>query len=90
MRSNAFRISLLTLSLGVLQACSTLPQREPVLPTYSTQYQTDNTQLAHLFEPLKQSHPNLTGYHVLFEPTKALATRLQLIERADQTLDLQY
>ncbi len=40
MRFTAFRISVLTLSVGVLQACSTLPQREPVLPTYSTQYQT--------------------------------------------------
>lgn len=90
MRLKVVTLSTLSISLLTLSACSTLPERQAVVATYANQYQTSDSYLAHLFQPLKQSHPNQTGYHVLFEPTKALATRLQLIERAQDTLDIQY
>ncbi len=73
-----------------LQACSTLPQKHAVISSYTTQSDTSDTYLAKLFKPIKQQHPNLTGYHVLYNPTQALTTRLQLMERAEKTLDLQY
>ncbi|TXJ06068.1 MAG: phospholipase D family protein [Acinetobacter sp.] len=74
-----------------LYACSTLPQRQPNIPTsYSTDIDTRDTYLASMFEPLKQQHPQLTGFHVLYDPHQALITRLQLINRAEKTLDLQY
>ncbi|MCH4246352.1 phospholipase D family protein [Acinetobacter populi] len=74
----------------MLQACSTLPQRQPVTATYTAQFDTSHTYLSTLFEPLKQQHPDLTGFHVLYDPNEALTTRLQLIEKTEKTLDLQY
>lgn len=77
-------------SLFMLQACSTLPQRQSVTPTYTSQFDTSHTYLSTLFEPLKQQHTDLTGFHVLYDPNEALTTRLQLIEKTEKTLDLQY
>ena len=77
-------------SISFVSGCSTLPHREFVSPTYTTQINTSETYLAKIFNPLEQKNPNKTGYHILFDPTSALTSRLQLIERAEKTLDLQY
>lgn len=71
-------------------ACSTLPERKAVQPTYSFQIDTTDTYLSKLFAKQKQLTPELTGYHILFNPEDALISRLQLIERAEKSLDLQY
>ena len=74
-----------------MTGCSTLPQhiQTPSLqPTI--QIDTSKTTLAQIIQPLQQQNPNLTGYHILYEPLSALAARLQLIEQAEKTLDLQY
>ncbi|MHA3984056.1 phospholipase D-like domain-containing protein [Acinetobacter venetianus] len=71
--------------------CSTLPKHtiEPT-PQPTLQINTADTTLAQVIQPLQQQHPNLTGYHVLYEPLEALAARLRLIDKAEKTLDLQY
>ncbi|MFB2578343.1 MULTISPECIES: phospholipase D family protein [unclassified Acinetobacter] len=77
-------------SMLLLTACSTLPVREAVTPTYAYQIQTQGSYLQSLFQAEKQKHPDLTGFHVLNDANDALMTRLELIERAEKSIDLQY
>ena len=73
-----------------LPACSTLPKQQPITPQYAYDIDTDQTTLAKIIHPLKLQNPELTGYHILYEPLEAIAARIQLIEKAEKTLDLQY
>lgn len=73
-----------------LQACSTLPVRHSVTETYAHQVDVSDSYLAQLFKPMRAAHPDKTGFHVLYDPAQALSTRLQLINRAQKSLDLQY
>lgn len=49
-----------------------------------------STALARQFDRVAAQHPQLTGFHVLSDPNDALTARLQLIEHAQHTIDLQY
>lgn len=73
-----------------LTACSTLPKQQPITPQYSVDTDTSQTSLAQIINPLKQKYPGLTGYHILYEPLEAIDARIQLIDKAEKTLDLQY
>ena len=73
-----------------LSGCSTLPQQYPQPLQYYYQTDTSQTTFAKIFQPLREQHPNLTGYHILYDPLEALATRIHLIDKAEKTLDLQY
>lgn len=73
-----------------LPACSTLPKQQPVASQYAYDINTDTTTLSKIVAPLKLQNPELTGYHILYEPLEAIAARLQLIDKAEKTLDLQY
>ena len=78
-----------SLLLGI-PACSTLPKQttQPVEYAFSTP--TEGTALAKIVHPLRDANPGLTGFHVLYDPLEALAARLQLINKAEKSLDLQY
>ncbi|WP_288416906.1 phospholipase D family protein [uncultured Acinetobacter sp.] len=78
--------------IGVLgvSGCSTLPKPGPEVAQYANQVDTSDTILSKIITPLKQQNPDLTGYHVLYEPLEALAARLRLIDKAEKSLDLQY
>jgi len=73
-----------------LSACSTLPKQETIKPEYAFDTDTQDTDLAKIITPLKSQNPELTGYHVLYDPLEAIAARINLIEKAEKTLDLQY
>lgn len=75
--------------LGV-PACSTLPPQMPQPVRLATDIDTSNTSLAKIIQPLRNENPDLTGYHILYDPLEALAARLHLIHQAEKTLDLQY
>ena len=84
---------LLALSCSILlslSACTTLPKQQNIQPEYAYDSDTQQTDLAKIITPLKQQNPELTGYHVLYDPLEAIAARINLIERAEKTLDLQY
>lgn len=83
-------LTVIVLSCLMFTGCSTLPVRQQVKATYSTDIDTSQSYLSQLFATEKQKNPNLTGYHILFDPSEAIISRLQLIERAEKTLDLQY
>lgn len=73
-----------------LSACSTLPKQIPQPAEYANDIDTSETTLAHIITPLKQQNPELTGYHVLYDPLNAIAARIHLIDKSEKTLDLQY
>lgn len=73
-----------------LPACTTLPKQQPITPQFAYDIETDQTPLAKIINPLKIQYPELTGYHILYEPLEAIAARIQLIDKAEKTLDLQY
>lgn len=78
-----------SLVLGV-SGCSTLPKQieYPVQMAFETP--TEHTHLAQVVLPLREKNPQLTGYRVLYDPLEALSARLYLIDKAEETLDLQY
>lgn len=73
-----------------LPACSTLPKQGIITPEYAYDIDTSETDLAKIITPLKAQNPELTGYHVLYDPLEAIAARIHLIDKAEKTLDLQY
>ena len=73
-----------------IPACSTLPKQGPEPTQYAFDTDTSHTELAQIVTPLKEKNPDLTGFHVLYDPLEALAARIHLIEKAQKTLDLQY
>ncbi len=77
-----------TLVLG-LPACSTLPKQTEQPSQMAFETDTSQTSLAQ-FEPLRDQNIGLTGYRVLYDPLEALAARIQLINKAERSLDLQY
>ncbi|MFD1438796.1 phospholipase D family protein [Acinetobacter terrae] len=82
---------LLSCSLIVgIPACTTLPKQTPQPIEYAFDTETKQTSLAQIILPLREQNPNLTGYHVLYDPLEALAARIHLIDKAEKTLDLQY
>ena len=82
---------LLSCSLIVgIPACTTLPKQTPQPIEYAFDTETKQTSLAQIILPLRAQNPNLTGYHVLYDPLEALAARIHLIDKAEKTLDLQY
>ena len=88
---NAFARQLLIVgTILTVPACSTLPKQnvQPIVHAFDTQ--TQQTELAKIIQPLREKNPELTGYHVLYDPFEALAARLALIDKAEATLDLQY
>ena len=90
MRFHSVFIILLSAVICLLQACSTLPERHAVTASYTNQISTENSYLTHLVTPVEAIHPNKTGYHLLYSPNQALDTRIQLINVAEKSLDLQY
>ena len=76
--------------ISVLPACSTLPKQSAPVVEYAFATETKHSSLAQIVLPLRAQYPNLTGYHLLYDPLEAFAARIHLIDRAEKTLDLQY
>ncbi|AOA60002.1 phospholipase [Acinetobacter larvae] len=83
-------MAILLCVLSVLSACSTLPKRLATPAKFAYDIETNDTSLGQLIQALKIKNPELTGYHILYDPLDALAARIHLIDRAEKTLDLQY
>lgn len=78
-----------TLIFGI-SGCSTLPKQIPQPVEYGFSTPTEQTSLGKIITPLREANPGLTGYRILYDPLEALAARLELINKAEKTLDLQY
>src|SRR5690606_21234996 len=73
-----------------LPACSTLPKQTEQPSQMAVETDTSQTSLAQLVDPLREQNLGLTGYRVLYDPLEALGARIQLIKKAERSLDLQY
>lgn len=73
-----------------LSGCSTLPKAGPETLQFANEIDTSQTSISHVVQPLRDKNPELTGYHLLYDPLEALTARLRLIDKAEKTLDLQY
>jgi putative cardiolipin synthase len=82
---NLFLISA-TLALA---ACSSLPTDVQRTPSYALP-DTSSTRLASDIQPLVEAHAGLSGFHVLNDGVDAFATRLRIIQAADESIDAQY
>ena len=51
-----------------LPACNTLPKQQVVHPVYTKDTDTTQTALSKIVSPLKIANPDLTGFHVLYNP----------------------
>lgn len=92
-RTKKHAVMIMTL---VLSGCSTLPIKSDIATNSSafasadTQTTTQPSALQRQFAAAVKAHPDLTGFHILFDPNDALISRLQLIEHAQRSIDLQY
>lgn len=74
---------------ALLAGCASLPaQRTPRAPPVAVEH-APNAELAAPFAAGQAAHPQLSGYHLYSVGIDGLL-RLELIARAQSTLDLQY
>jgi putative cardiolipin synthase len=79
----------LTIAFAILSACATVPLDEP--KTYSeVMTDTSDTSLGRDVTRWLQAHGDLSGFYPLSQGMDALGVRLQLAERAEKSIDLQY
>lgn len=72
-----------------LEGCVSIPRlSEPVLPLYEPA--PTPSELSRAFEDAVQRHQPLSGFHLVTSGVDGLLLRLELIESAHGTLDLQY
>jgi putative cardiolipin synthase len=89
--STAMLLRLLaTCGLLLLTACAALPPRGEVPESFALQ-EWRSTTLGRVASEAAFAHPGgLSGFQLLMQPEAALQTRLDLIARAEATLDVQY
>ena len=79
---------LLYLTITLVGCSYTTPEHQVNNQAYSM-VDTQNTRLGAAITPLTESHPGLTGIHMLGDPHEAFAVRMLLAKTADRSLDIQ-
>jgi cardiolipin synthase C len=75
----------------LLAGCATVPPgRDYPHPVSSALADPEKTAFGARFESLSQAHSGASAFHILTAGVDGLLTRIQMIERAEKTLDLQY
>jgi len=83
------RATALVLAVAVLSSCATVQLDGP--KTHSEKMiNTANTALGHDVARWLQAHDGLSGFYPLSQGMDAMGVRLQLAERAEKSIDLQY
>lgn len=85
---HTFRSAFLALVVAGAAACAHLPDQRGRNMS-AARLDTADTRLGRAVAPLARAHPGLSGMRVIADGTDALAARLQLIEAAERTLDIQ-
>src|SRR4029077_5489656 len=73
-----------------LAACTAMPGRDQPRPPPIAATHAANPALAATFATAAQAHPGLSGFRLYSLGIDALLLRLELIEQAQRSLDLQY
>jgi putative cardiolipin synthase len=86
-----FRLALAALLLAFLGACSTLPPGANYPKTSSTALaHPETTQLGSQFQQAANLHDGNSGYRIIPAGVDGFLLRMQMINAAERTLDLQY
>jgi len=87
------RNSCTLLVVGVLSAwlggCATVDFDYPKTDTRAFE-DTDNTYLGQQIAPLRDAHPDESGFYLLIDGIEALAARVLMAKRAERSIDAQY
>ncbi|MDP8986479.1 MAG: phospholipase D family protein [Pseudomonadota bacterium] len=70
--------------------CASLPSGADLPKTASHALGPIDTRLRRTFEPLAEAHPGTSGFRMLSAGIDGLTARVELIDSAERTLDLQY
>jgi putative cardiolipin synthase len=93
MKAFLSRSLLVLLAMGLLNSCAGRRTAAhfsyPKTPTTALEASPD-TSLGQLVAPLAAAHPGQSGFYVLSDGIEALAARLQLAQKAERSIDLQY
>ena len=73
----------------MLTGCATVDFDYPKQASYA-RTETDDTYLGQVFAPLRDAHPEASGFYLLPDGIEALAARLLFAARAERTIDAQY
>ncbi|MBV1915825.1 MAG: phospholipase D family protein [Pseudomonadales bacterium] len=76
--------------LLIVSGCASNSMLDQNQVTTTVLLDTSTTYLAKQFQPYTDEHPSLTGLYPVESGTKALVTRLALINSAEKSLDVQY
>lgn len=84
------RILLVLVALSMI-GCSTLPRgtSSPKTPSFALERPQD-TRLGRKFLAASQQHQDESGYHIINSGIDGLVTRIQMIDAAERTVDMQY
>jgi cardiolipin synthase C len=84
------RIILLLIVLSAL-GCSTVPRGavSPKSPSFALE-RPETTRLGRQFLAASERHQGKSGYHIINSGIDGLVTRIQMIDAAEKTIDLQY
>src|SRR5262245_14801698 len=82
-----FAAAALALLLG---ACASLPPRGELPASFAPAPAAASTLARHAHALVAGRAAGESGFHLLLQPDAALQARLDLIERAERTLDVQY
>jgi putative cardiolipin synthase len=86
-----FRLMSVMLVLAVLGGCSSLPPGSEFPRTVSSALRaTDTTQLGRKFEHAAREHGGNSGFRIIPVGADGFLLRMQMIDAAERTLDLQY
>jgi putative cardiolipin synthase len=82
---------LLVLVIFSMVGCSTLPRgaSSPKTPSSALE-RPEDTRLGRKFLAASQQHHDESGYHVINSGIDGLVTRIQMIDAAERTIDMQY
>jgi len=91
MMISRFHISLVVLIVAALSGCASLPPGSDFLKTTSSALaHPEETQLGKEFENAAHEHNGNSGFRIIPAGADGFLTRIQMINAAERTLDLQY
>ena len=89
--STAGRFAFLFFIVALISACATLPPGSQFEKTQSTAFaQPEQTRLGKQFEAAARDHGGNSGFRLISSGLDGLIARIELIDAAERTLDLQY
>ncbi|HXR57163.1 MAG TPA: phospholipase D family protein [Casimicrobiaceae bacterium] len=89
--THAVRGWLLTLAAAFLTACATMPPGADYPKIRSTALaHPEETTVGRSVEALAKAHPGLSGFRLFASGSDAFTLRIQMANRAERTLDVQY